>query len=429
MKKIILVPALLAIASMVSFAQNAPPGSGSGSGSGSAKVAITLEDAVNLFLQRNLQLIAARYDVDATEAEKLSARVRPNPQVAIESSGLPLKFNGISFQQQTLDYTISQTFELGGKRAKRIDAANANSAVAQAQFEAVVWQLTNDVKKKFYTALLDASLLNLARENPRTFGEIVEHTQDVFKSGEISGLDLQRLEIERLKFDSDVAKAESDYELAVRDLRLVLGGDYLATNVEAAGTIEYYESYDFSFSEMRDKALAARPDLKAARLSEAAADAAIRLQNAQKVPDLTLSGGVEQVVAGGSNYLFGVGVTLPVSDRNQTERAKALIEKQRAQNQQALVTNQIISEVDKAVIAFDIQKRRLNLYRTGILTKVANIQDSTEFALKTGDSSILELLDAIRTRRDTLAEFYQTIFDYQSAVLDLELATATPLLK
>ena len=421
MKKIILVAALLAIASHASFAQNAPPGS--------AKVAITLQDAVNLFLQRNLQLIAARYDVDVTEAEKLSARVRPNPQVSVESSGLPLKFNGISFQQQTLDYTISQTFELGGKRAKRIDAANANSAVAQAQFEAVVWQLTNDVKKKFYTALLDASLLNLARENQRTFGEIVEHTRDVFKSGEISGLDLQRLEIERLKFDSDVAKAESEYELAVRDLRVTLGGDYLSTNIEAAGTIEYYESYDFSFSDMRDKALAARPDLKAARLSEAAADAAIRLQNAQKVPDVTLSGGVEQVVAGGSNYIFGVGVTLPISDRNQTERAKALIEKQRAQNQQTLVTNQIVSDVDKAVIAFDIQKRRLNLYRTGILTKVANIQDSTEFALRSGDSSILELLDAIRTRRDTLAEFYQTIFDYQSAVLDLELATATPLLK
>ena len=165
-------------------------------------------------------------------------------------------------------------------------------------------------------------------------------------------------------------------------------------------------------------------------MAELAADAAIRLQDAQKIPDLTLSAGVSQVpVGGGSNYTFGVGFNLPVFDRNQTERAKARIDKDRARNQQAIVTNQISSEVDKAFVAFNIQKRRLDLYRTGVLTRVNDIQTSTEYALKIGESSTLELLDAIRTRRETLAGFYQTIFDYDSSLLDLELATATPLLK
>jgi cobalt-zinc-cadmium efflux system outer membrane protein len=85
--------------------------------------------------------------------------------------------------------------------------------------------------------------------------------------------------------------------------------------------------------------------------------------------------------------------------------------------------------VDKALIAFQMQKRRVDLYRTGVLTKVNDIQNLTEYSLKAGESSILDLLDAIRTRRDTLAAFYQTLFDYQSALLDLELATATPLIK
>jgi hypothetical protein len=89
----------------------------------------------------------------------------------------------------------------------------------------------------------------------------------------------------------------------------------------------------------------------------------------------------------------------------------------------------VISDVDKALAAFNIQKRRVELYRTGVLAKVTNIQTMTEVSLKAGESSTLELLDAIRTRRDTLASFYQTIFDYQSALLDLELATATPILK
>ncbi|CAN5556147.1 TolC family protein [soil metagenome] len=393
------------------------------------KKPITISDAVSIFLQQNLQLVAARYDIDTADAEKLSARLRPNPEVTIGSSGLPLKFTGPLISQQTFAYNISQTLEMGGKRNKRINAANANAEVAQAQFQIVLWQLTNDLKRKFYTVLLDESLLGLAKENQKTFADIVARTTEVFKAGEISGLDLQRLEVEKFKFDTDVANSERDYELALRDLRFTLGGDYRTMDVEVAGAMDYYQPLDFTYADLRDKAMAARPDLKAALLSEKAADASILLQDAQRVPDITLTAGVNQVTEGGSNYNYGIGFTLPISERNQTERAKALIEKKKAQNQQLFISNQVLSDVDKALIAFDIQKRRVALYRTGVLTKVTDIQTLTEFSLKAGESSILELLDAIRTRRDTLAGFYQTIFDYEMSLLDLELATATPLQK
>jgi len=276
---------------------------------------------------------------------------------------------------------------------------------------------------------LARSLYDLAKENQTTFQQIVEHTRDVFKLGEISGLDLQRLEVEKIKFDTDLANAERDYEVALRDLRLALGGNYPSMEIEVAGSMEYYQAYDFSFDDLRDKALAARPDLKVAKLSEKAANASIRLQNAMKIPDVTIAAGLEQVKHDTGTYNIGVSIPIPVYDRNQGERAKALIDRQRAQNSELAVTNQIISDVDKALAAFNIQKRRVDLYKTGVLDKVTNIQTMTEVSLKAGESSTLELLDAIRTRRDTLAGFYQTIFDYQSALLDLELATATPILK
>jgi cobalt-zinc-cadmium efflux system outer membrane protein len=290
----------------------------------------------------------------------------------------------------------------------------------------VVWQLTNDLKRKFYTVVLNQALLNLAQENETTFAEIVKHTTELVNAGEISGLDLERVEVEKLKFDTDLANAERDYEVALRDLRFALGGDYRATDIAITGSIDY-EPHQFAHDELLDLALAARPDLKAAKLSERAADANIRLQNAQRIPDLTLGGGVEQVPTGTSSYTFGVGIELPVSNRNQGERAKALIEKNKAQTQQQFLTNQVMSDVDKALVAFEKQKYRVNLYRTGVITKVNDIQDKTQIALKAGESSTLELLDAIRTRRDTLAGFYQTLFDYQMSLLDLELATATPL--
>jgi cobalt-zinc-cadmium efflux system outer membrane protein len=396
--------------------------------SASATRPITVSDAVSIFLQQNFQVIAARYDIDTAEAEKLTARLRPNPEVTVGFEGVPLNLSGNLLTEQQYAYNISQTFELAGKRGKRISVANANADVARAEFETVLWQLTNDLKRKFYAVILAKSLLDLANQNEATFEEVVKHTSELVQAGEVSGLDLTRLEVEKLKFDTDLANAQRDYEVALRDLRVTLGGDYRTTEIEAVGSLDA-QSYDFNFSDLRDKALAARPDLKAAKLSEVAADESIRLQDAQRIPDLDLAAGINQVPGGTSFFTYGVGITLPVHDRNQGERAKARIQKAKAQNQQRLVTNQVLSDVDKALVAFEIQKRRVDLYRTGVIAKVNSIQDLTEYSLKAGESSVLDLLDAIRTRRETLAGFYQTLFDYESALLDLELATATPLQK
>jgi outer membrane protein, heavy metal efflux system len=393
-----------------------------------AKRPITISDAVSIFLQQNFQLIGARYDIDTAEAEKLTARLRPNPEVTVGFEGVPLNFSGNLLAEQQYAYNISQTFELGGKRGKRISVANANADVARAEFETVLWQLTNDLKRKFYAVILAKSLLDLANQNEATFEEVVKHTSELVQAGEVSGLDLTRLEVEKLKFDTDLASAQRDYEVALRDLRVTLGGDYRTMEIEPTGTLDPLP-YDFTFADLRDKALAARPDLKAAKRSELAADESIRLQDAQRIPDLDLAAGINQVPGGTSFFTYGVGITLPVHDRNQGERAKARIDKEKAQNQQRLVTNQILSDVDKALVAFEIQKRRVDLYRTGVIAKVNSIQDLTEYSLKAGESSVLDLLDAIRTRRETLAGFYQTLFDYESALLDLELATATPLQK
>lgn len=406
------------IAAIIRERQQTPP----------AKRSITISDAVSIFLQQNLQLVAARFDVDSADAEKLTARLRPNPQISIDFQNLPLDLTGRFFKEQQFSYGISQTFELAGKRRKRIDAANANAEVARAEFQTAIWQATNDLKKKFYTVVLADSLLKLARENQKTFDETLKHTTELFQAGEIAGLDLRRLEVEKLKFDTDVANSERDYQIALRDLRVTLGGDYRAMDIEPLGTLDY-QPYQFSLAELCDKSLVARPDLKAAQLSERAADQAIRLQDAQRIPDLTLGAGINQMPSDVSNYTFGIGIALPVFDRNQGERVKALIQKRKAQNDQKLLTNQILSDVDKAFAAFEIQKKRVELYRTGVLTKVDDILSLTEFSLKAGESSTLDLLDAIRTRRETLAAYYQTLFDYQSSLLDVELATATPIQK
>ena len=388
---------------------------------------LTLADAVDLFLQQNLEIVAGRFDIETADAEKLTARLRPNPELSASFDNLPLDFSGPFFSEQEIAYGVSQTFELGGKRRKRINAANANAELARASFQVTMWKLTDDLKRKFYVAVLASDLLRLANENQKTFEEILKHTTEQFRQGEISGLDLRRLEVEKLKFDTDVANSRRDYEVALRDFRLVFGGDYRSMDVAPAGTLDY-KAYGFVLADLRDKSLASRPDLRAARISELAADSSIKLQDAQRIPDLNVGVGLKRIVVD-NLYSFALGITLPVFDRNQGERVKALIQKKRAQNDQKILTNLVLSDVEKALASFESQKSRVELYRTGVLTKVEEIQNLTDFSFKAGEGTVLDLLDAIRTRRETLASYYQALFDYETSLLDLELATATPLQK
>jgi len=391
------------------------------------KKELTLNDAVNLFLQQNLDIIAARFEIENADAEKLTAKLRPNPEFSASFDDLPLDFSGPFFSEQEINYGISQTFELGGKRRKRINAANANAELARANFQVTMWQLTNDLKRKFYATILANDLLKLANDNQTTFNEVLKHTTEQFKQGEISGLDLRRLEVEKLKFDADVANSRRDYEVALRDFRLVLGGDYKSTDVTPIGSLDY-KAYDFVLADLRDKSLASRPDLKAAQISEFAADSNIKLQDAQRIPDVNVGIGLKRVVVD-NLYSFGIGFSLPVFDRNQGERVKALVQKKKAQNDQKILSNVVLSDVEKALASFESQKTRVELYRTGVLTKVDEIQNLTDFSFKAGEGTVLDLLDAIRTRRETLASYYQALSDYENALLDLELATATPLQK
>ena len=113
---------------------------------------ISLPDAMAIFLQQNLQLVAGRYDIELAEAEKLTARLRPNPEFSTDIGDVPLNFTGKFFNERETSFGLSQTIELGAKRSKRIDVANADAELARAEFQTTIWQLTNDLKKKLDAA-------------------------------------------------------------------------------------------------------------------------------------------------------------------------------------------------------------------------------------------------------------------------------------
>src|SRR6476646_7145671 len=103
---------------------------------------VTVDDAVEIFMRQNLELVAARYDIETAGAETLTARLRPNPLLSFGLSDLPVNLSGPLIKEQTDGDGVAHTVELGGKRSKRIETADANSELARGQFQMVVWQLT-----------------------------------------------------------------------------------------------------------------------------------------------------------------------------------------------------------------------------------------------------------------------------------------------
>ena len=163
-------------------------------GPASQKKELTLGEAIDVSFNSTSRL-SRRLRNETADAEKLTARLRPNPEFDASFDDLPLDFSGPFFREQEIpSYGISQTFELGGKRRKRINAANANSELARAIFQVTMWQLTNDLKRKFYTVVLAEDLLKLAEDNEKTFGEILKHSTELVQQGEIAGLDLRKIE-------------------------------------------------------------------------------------------------------------------------------------------------------------------------------------------------------------------------------------------
>lgn len=426
MKRIVLSGCVVWLGMAFSLAQASAPVKAQTPAS-AAPEALTLSRAVSIFLDNNLLLMAARFDVDTAEAEEITARLRPNPGFSLDLEGLPSNFEGRFFQSQEITPYVDYTLELGGKRQKRIDSARANTTVAEAEFRTAMWHLSNEFKRQFFAVVLAKSRLDLALANQETFANILQDNRQLYEAGEISGLDIRRLEVEKIRFDVDVANARSDYQLSLRDWRLSLGGDYQNNDYTVSGELEY-QPLQFDRSDLEQQALRLRPDLETAKAGEVAADADIRLQRSYRIPDLTL--GFNYKRDGSDNvWAYGGEISIPLFDRNQGERAKALIEKNRALNARRILTNNVVHDVDRALSGFEIQKQRVEAYRSGILTRIDEIQTLTEESYKAGEASVLDLLDAVRTRRETQSSYYDTLFDYVGSLLDLELATATTIVR
>jgi len=391
-------------------------------------VKISLDDAVQMALQHNHSLLAARTTIQQSEAEETTANLRPNPVILGDAQFLPF-FQPSQFGGDYLDYSaqfdlgISYLFERGKKRQHRLQAAIDATAVTRSQVADNERSLTFNVAQQFVNVELAESTLELSREDLKSFQNTVEISEARYKAGDISEDDLLKIKLQMLQFQTDVSQAMLARVQGLSDLRQLLGYESVPADYDVAGQFDY-QKLAGNLEDFQMKALQNRPDLRAAEQGITAANSQYELQKAIGKRDVTAQANYTHIADLNTASLFGQ-IQLPIFDRNQGEIARTRFVIGQAQEQDKFTNGQVLTDVRDAYENLRTNDEIVTLYRSGYLDEAQQDRDISEYAYQRGAASLLDFLDAERSYRATQLAYRQSLASYLLAVEQLRQAVGT----
>src|SRR5882757_1879691 len=393
-----------------------------------ASVTVSLDDAIQMALRHNHNLLAARTIIQQSEAEEITANLRPNPVILSDWQFLPI-FQPSQFSSDYLDNTaqfdlgLSYLFERGKKRQHRLRAAKDITAQTRSLVADSERGLAFSVAGGFINVELAESTLAMAQQDLQSFQNTVDIAQARYKAGDIGEDDLLKIKLQMLQFQTDVSAAKLARVQGLSDLRQLLGYESIAADYDVSGTFDY-KPVKGNVDDFQAMALQNRPDLRAAQQGVTAANSQHALQQAIGKRDIT--GQVSYTHIGYLNdiSLFGQ-MQLPIFDRNQGEIARAAFAVTQAQEQERFANGQVMTDVRDAFENLRTNDQVVGLYRSGYLDEARESRDISEYAYRHGAASLLDFLDAERSYRATQLAYRQALASYLIALEQLREAVGT----
>src|SRR5271170_1997765 len=272
-------------------------------------VKVTLDDAIEMALAHNHTLLAERTTIQQSEAQEVTANLRPNPVLLGDAQFLPV-FNADQFDSTYVDNSaqfdlgVSYLFERGKKRQHRLAAAKDATAVTRSTVADNERSLTFQVATLFTNAQLAESTLDLAQQDLKSFQNSVDISQERYKAGDISEDDYLKIKLQLLQFQTDASQAQLARIQALSDLRQLLGRESVPLDYDVAGPFDY-QAVSAHLEDLQAKALTTRPDLQAALQGVTAANSQYTLAKANGKKDITAQINYTHVVDLSTASLFG----------------------------------------------------------------------------------------------------------------------------
>ena len=396
---------------------------------------LSLTEAVALAQARNPQIVAARAGVDASEADRMAASKRPNPALSIDSAGYPAFETAKPGYWGGQEFTvrIDQELELAGRRRLRTAVADAARQAAVLTADDQARQLALEVKRAYLAVVLAQADRTVAQASLDEINRVIGLNQARFAQGEISGAEVRRLQVERLRFVEDVFAAD----LAVRNTRSALLAllnapqldqpveltDGLKPSVSSAEALQ--AAGPSQAQDVLTQAMAQRPDLQGAKATHSQSETTTRLQRALRTPSLTVGGGYQNNF-GSDGVVVGVTMPLPFFNRNEGGIARADAERRAAEARVASTTLAVRLDVQRALNAVDTNRARVEYIEREYLTNAQESRDIVLASYRLGVANLIDFLDAQRAFRDTQRIYNRALFDQRVSLFELAAAVGRP---
>ena len=375
------------------------------------------------FEAANPSLRAGQINIDEFKAAEITAYLRPNPGFSFSVD----QFQPFSFQPyRPLTATLpliglNYLHEREHKRELRRESAQEATAISESQQLDLIRTLLFDLRSAFVQTLQAKAVLALAKDNLAYFDKELAISRDRFKVGDIAQVDLNRLELQRVQYESDFQTAQVNLRTAKIQLLQLLNDRTLVDRFDVAGPFDFSERI-VPVEEFRAMALEARPDLKAAvqAIEKARTDHRLAVANGSTDPTFTFDAGHNPPLDG---YIgFGVQIPLRVFDRNQGEKLRTELDIAHAEKIKESTEAQVYGDVDSAYVTLVSTVELLKPYKAKYLEMARSVRDTTEYSYQHGQAALLDYLDSQRDYRATYVAYLNLVGAYLSAAAQVNLA-------
>ena len=415
----ILIYLVLILSPTVSSAETAATG-----------LAITEQQAIALFYQRNLSLIAAHFNIEDARAQQIIAAAIPNPVFSFSLGSL----SPTMFQQQynhigslpAISPQIQQLIETAGKRRLRIESSELATEAVNFDLQDITRVLTNAVRHNYYGLLLAQKTSTVATENYERYREILRVNAIRLKVGDIAETAFTRIEVESLKAQSDQDQAKTGLNQARADLLLLLGWPENSMNIIAVETWAQANNTitKAGQEQLVTQAIERRPDLQAARIRIDQAGKILTLANRLAIPDVTVNAFYQRDPGNFFTDSGGIGfsVPLPLFYRQEGEISKARVALSSSELAVKQVEQSVRADVMKALSTWQSADAISQRFETDVVKRIEMLRKAQEIAYQKGAVGLLDLIDAERNYKAMMLDYYNALANRSNAWSDLLMA-------
>jgi cobalt-zinc-cadmium efflux system outer membrane protein len=372
----------------------------------------------------NPTLLAGKLNISELQAQEITAHFRPNPQLTLLADQIDPFPGGPShgpFAYLLPSATVSYLHERAHKRELRTESAQKATAIGVSQQQDLERNLLFSLRGAFVQTLQAKAVLQLAKDNLEYYDHVLKISRDRFQAGDIAQIDLDRLELQRVQYESDLQSADVSLRTEKIQLLTLLNDRTPVEQFDVAGIFDFNDQIE-ALDSYRQMALDTRPDLKAAVQSVEMAQTNYKLAEANGSTDPTFSFDVGRNPPIDAYIGFDVNIPLRFFDRNQGEKLRTKLDITRNERLRDAARAQIFSDVDSAYAVLNSNAILLRPYRAKYLEQAVRVRDTIFFSYQHGGASLLDFMNAQSDYRTVQMSYVNLLGSYLTAAAQLNLA-------